>query len=161
MRNMGDTRMKSLERLRLEQQILRKSLRDTAYRISEQEGTLRQLKTPDYEALRSRRACLCRERNRLEEQGSCRRLDRIHHEIMVLDRQLGKESIQESCGRRLLKLRENHQRMKKRLTWVEENLRKLEEEKKRQNQIIYLSMMDLLEGENGFSENASWPDPQQ
>lgn len=149
------------EQLRLEQQTLRKSLRDNACRISEQEGTLRQLKTPDYEALRNQRACLCRERSRLEEKGSSGRLDRIHHQIMVLDRQLGRESIQESCGRRLLKLKENHQRMKKRLTYVEEQLGKLEEEKKRQNRLFHAGVMNLLEGDNGFKKNASWPDPQQ
>lgn len=76
-------------------------------RISEMEGTLRQIGIPDFEAMGQRRDCLEKRREKLQAQGPSLELSAVNRELCKLDRSLGQYTIVNACADRLLKLRKD------------------------------------------------------
>ena len=103
------------EKLRREKQALLKN--GLPYRISELEGTRRQLGYPDYETLKKRREGLAVVQNALlnAEKPDLFRIRSIGSSLQTLDRTLGLETVTEACSQRLLKLRREQNRILSRL----------------------------------------------
>ena len=79
--------------------------RDLPARISEMEGTLRQMGVLDFKSMALRRDCLEKRRQKLQKDGDLLTLMTLNQEISQLDQSLGQETIVKSCSDRLLKLR--------------------------------------------------------
>ena len=94
--------MNLLRKKKAEQQ---KTFNDLPFRISEMEGTLRQLGTPDFEAMKRRETCLNQEKTRLLKTAPAGRLHRIDEQLREIHLVLGRETFQKSCADRLCKLR--------------------------------------------------------
>ena len=82
---------------------------DLPYRISEMEGTMRQMGIPDFKGISSRRNCLHNERKALmaENPADLSRLELLNDQIAQLDQILGRKTMVVSGAKRLLKLRED------------------------------------------------------
>ena len=93
--------MNLLRKKKAEQQ---KTFNDLPFRISEMEGTLRQLGTPDFEAMKRRETCLNQEKTRLLKTAPAGRLHRIDEQLREIHLVLGLETFQKSCADRLCKL---------------------------------------------------------
>ena len=82
---------------------------DLPARISEMEGTLRQLGVPDFQSMQLRRDCLENRRQRLQKEGPSLALTALNQEISQLDQSLGQKTMVSSCGDRLFKLRKDRE----------------------------------------------------
>ena len=115
---MGDLSLREfLDRLREQRLDLQRACNDLPFRISEMEGTLRQLGTPDYKGMEVRCLCLQEERKKLlaGTKIPMNRLQRINHQIEDLQQSLGRKETAESCGQRLLSLRADQEKVLKTL----------------------------------------------
>ena len=112
------------KKLSSEKMDLMKAATDLPFRISELEAALRQLKQPDFDEIQKRRACLSREREKLLKGNNPRekRLQYLNAQIAQLDRTLGLQTVMESCGKRLLKLRKDQDRSLLRLRHIRQLL---------------------------------------
>lgn len=99
--------------LNLQKETLEEAKGDLPARISEMEGTLRQMGILDFGSMEVRRDCLMRRRQRLQKEGPSLALTALDQEISQLDQSLGQKTLADACAQRLLKLRKDQEQVLK------------------------------------------------